>query len=206
MWTVDTMAPSPPTMSPQNPPYDTDGSFSVSGSAEAASIVELFDGAASTGKWILAHYSSGAWSIDLSGVSEGAHTYYAKAKDEAGNTSSASNTVTVTVDKTPPKVSSVSPTSGAKNVAPNTSVTGTFSERMDPATLSTSTVTLVKDGTTTPIISATVSYNDSTKKVTLKPGSNLEARTKYTVNMSGGVKDLAGNALAPYSWSFTTRS
>jgi hypothetical protein len=38
----------------------------------------------------------------------------------------------------------------------------------------------------------------------LTPSSNLAARTKYTVKMSGGVKDLAGNALAPYTWSFTT--
>jgi hypothetical protein len=76
---------------------------------------------------------------------------------------------------------------------------------MDPATLTTSTVTLVKNGTTTPI-SATVSYDDSTKIVTLKPSSNLAAKTKYTVKLSGGVKDLAGNALAPYTWSFTTGS
>jgi hypothetical protein len=204
-WTVDTKAPSPPTMSPQNPTYDADGSFSVSGSAEAASTVELFEGGTPKGT-TQADSSTGAWSIALSGVSEGAHTYSAKAKDAAGNTSPVSNTVTVTVDMTPPKVSSVSPTSGAKNVARSTGVTGTFSERMNPATLSTSTVTLVKDGTTTPI-SATVSYNDSTKKVTLTPQSNLDARTKYTAKVGSGVKDLAGNALAAdYSWSFTTRS
>ena len=78
---------------------------------------------------------------------------------------------------------------------------------MDPATLSTSTVTLVKDGTTTPI-EATVSYNASTNKVTLTPKTYLDARTKYTAKVSSGVvKDLAGNALAAdYSWSFTTRS
>ena len=86
-------------------------------------------------------------------------------------------------------------------------MTGTFSERMDPATLSTSTVTLVKDATTTPI-KATVSYNASTNKVTLTPETYLAARTKYTAKVSSGVvKDLAGNALtADYSWSFTTRS
>src|SRR5215208_3311948 len=71
----DTEAPSPPTItSPQNNSYDTDGSFSVSGSAEASSTVELFEGTASRGT-TKADSSSGAWSIALSGLSEGAHTY-----------------------------------------------------------------------------------------------------------------------------------
>jgi probable HAF family extracellular repeat protein len=82
-------------------PYDTDGSFSVSGSAIAASTVELFEGTTSKGT-AKADSSTGAWSIDLSGVSEGPHTYSAKAKDESGNTSSASDSVTVTVDKSAP--------------------------------------------------------------------------------------------------------
>ena len=194
--------PAPTISSPKNNTYDSYGSFIVSGKAVAGSTVELFEGTTSKGT-TKADSSTGAWSIALSGVSEGAHTYSAKAT-VSGNTSSASNTVTVTVDKTAPKVSSVSPTSGARNVARNTSVTATFSEKMDPATLTTSTVTLVKSGTTTPIISATVSYDNSTKTVTLTPSSTLGARTKYTAKMSGGVKDLAGNALAAYSWNFTT--
>src|SRR5215204_4175145 len=103
------VAPSPPKItSPQNNTYDSDGSFSVSGSAERGSTVELFEGTTSKGT-TKADFSSGAWSIALSGVSEGAHTYTARATDAAGNTSSASNSVTVTVDKTPPKVDSVIP-------------------------------------------------------------------------------------------------
>jgi probable HAF family extracellular repeat protein len=216
----DTQAPSPPTItSPQNNSYDKDGSFGVSGSAEAASTVEHTEGTASKGT-AKADPSSGAWSIALSGVSEGSHTYTAKATDAAGNTSSASNSVAITVDKTPPKVGNVSPARGATQVARNTSVMATFSEAIDPKTLVTTlkdqsnpnlgtstTFTLAKYGTTTPI-GATVSYDDSTNKVTLTPSSNLAARTKYTAKLSGGVKDLAGNALAnvPYTWSFTTGS
>jgi probable HAF family extracellular repeat protein len=108
----DTQAPSPPTItSPQNNSYDKDGSFSVSGSAEASSTVELFEGTTSMGTAKADSYS-GAWSIALSGVSEGSHTYTAKATDAAGNTSSASNSVTVTVDKTAP-TGSVSINDGA---------------------------------------------------------------------------------------------
>jgi alpha-tubulin suppressor-like RCC1 family protein/subtilisin family serine protease len=205
--TADTQAPSPPTItSPQPNTYDTTGSFSVSGRAETASTVELFEGTTSKGT-TKADSSSGAWSIPLSGVSDGAHTYSAKAKDVAGNTSSASTSVTVTVDKTAPKVSSVSPASGAGKVARNTPVTATFSEKMIPEVFSsTSTaVKLVKNGTTTPI-SAMVSYNVSTKTVTITPSSRLAANTKYTVKLSPGLVDLAGNELAPYTWSFTTGS
>ena len=78
----------PPTTNPQRNTYDSDGFFSVSGSAQAGSTMELFEGTTSEGS-TQADFSSGAWSIDLSDVSEGAHTYSAKAKDAEGNTSSA---------------------------------------------------------------------------------------------------------------------
>ena len=111
----DSEAPSAPTVtSPQNNSYDKDGSFSVSGSAEAASTVELFEGTTSRGT-TKADSSSGAWSIDLSGLSDGTHTYTAKAKDAAGNTSSASNSVSVKVDSAPPETKIDSGPSGPTN-------------------------------------------------------------------------------------------
>jgi alpha-tubulin suppressor-like RCC1 family protein/subtilisin family serine protease len=213
-------APSPPTItSPQNDTYDTDGSFSVSGSAEAGSTVELFEIITSKGT-TKADASSGAWSIALSGVSEGVHTYKAKATDAEGNTSSASNAVTVTVDKTAPTISSVYPASGATEVGLRNSVRAEFSEKInlktlvttptDPAnpTIGTSTTfTLVKNGTTTPI-SARVVYDDYNKTAWLTPSTDLEANTTYKATIKGGssgVKDLAGNAPAQdYSWTFTT--
>jgi hypothetical protein len=153
-----------------------------------------------SGAQTIANTDASGSSADVNLNAEGTTTLTYHATDKAGNVE-APKTLTVKIDKTAPKVSSVRPASGATNVARNTSVTGTFSEKMDPATLTTSTVTLVKSGTT---ISTKVSYNDSTKTVTLTPSSNLQAKTKYTVNMSGGVKDLAGNELAPYTWGFTT--
>jgi hypothetical protein len=207
---VDLSAPN--ITSPQNNTNDTDGSFSVSGTAGAGSTVELFEGFTSKGT-TTADSSSGAWSIDLSGVSDGAHTYTAKAKDAEGNTSPVSNSVTVRVDKTAPKVSEVYPLSGATEVLRNTDIAARFSEPMDPATFTTSTVTLVKEGTTTPI-SARVGYYESNGyyKVWLSPpyeqGFYLDANTKYTVKIKGGtngVKDLVGHALEQdYSWTFTT--
>jgi large repetitive protein len=146
----DTQAPSAPTItSPQNNSYDSDGSFSVSGSAEAASTVELFEG--TTSKGTIKADSSGAWSIPLSGLSEGAHTYSAKAKDTAGNTSSASSPLTVTVDKAAPRVSTLKATSVTSTGAPRraTDFEATFSEKMDASTLITSTFKLFKCSSTT---------------------------------------------------------
>ena len=111
----DSQPPSPPTItSPQDNSYDKDGSFSVSGTAEAASTVELFEGTTSKGT-TTADSSSGAWSIALSGVSDGSHTYTARATDAASNTSPASNSVTVTVDSAPPQTNIASGPSGPTN-------------------------------------------------------------------------------------------
>ena len=110
-------------------------------------------------------------------------------------------------DATSPTVSSVTPAEGATGVALDANATATFSEALDPATLTNSTVTLVAAGTTTPV-SATVSYDGMSRTVTLNPSSNLVRSITYTATVkggSGGAKDLAGNPLATdRAWSFTT--
>jgi large repetitive protein len=77
----------------------------LTGTAEAGSTVKLFDGATQVGSATAT--GSGAWSITASTLSEGAHTLTAKASDTAGNTSSSSTPLTVTIDTTPPAVPSV---------------------------------------------------------------------------------------------------
>jgi Bacterial Ig-like domain/Protein of unknown function (DUF3466) len=206
----DSQPPSAPSItSPQNNSYDSDGSFSVSGSAEAGSTVELFEG--TTSKGTTKASSSGVWSIALSGLSDGAHTYTAKATDAAGNTSSVSNSMTVKVDTTQPMVTSTTP-SGATGVGRGTNLTVTFSETMEPSTVNTSTFKLFKvnsDGTQTQITDVVVSLDGL--KATLNPfgtKTTLLARsTKYKGVITTGTKDLAGNSLAQQrSWTFTTKS
>ena len=103
-------------------------------------------------------------------------------------------------DTTAPTVSSTVPADAATGIALNANITATFSEAMDPATITTATFTL-KQGTT--VVSGAVTYVGTT--ATFNPTSNLAASTTYTATVTTGVKDLAGNALASdYVWSFTT--
>src|SRR5215212_1202417 len=110
-------------------------------------------------------------------------------------------------DTVAPTVSAVAPAGGATNVATTSNVEGTFSEAMDPATLTSSSFTLTKQGATQPV-GAQVTYDAATKKATLDPSADFDPSTTYTATIkggSGGAKDLAGNPLgADKSWSFTT--
>jgi hypothetical protein len=105
-------------------------------------------------------------------------------------------------DKIPPTVIAKNPASGANNVAPATTVTATFSEPMDAATINAASASLTGPGAA--VVAAVVSYNAASKTVTLTPGANLSFSSTYTAKLSSAIKDLAGNPLAPVSWSFST--
>jgi len=101
---------------------------------------------------------------------------------------------------TPPTVSSTTPVNLAIGVAVNAAISVTFSEAMDPLTVTTSTFT-VKAGLTP--VSGTVNYSGTV--ATFTPTVNFSSTTSYTATVTTGAKDLAGNALASnYVWSFTT--
>ena len=117
---------------------------------------------------------------------------------------------TYAMDTLPPTVASTSPVPGATGVSAGTSVTATFSEAIDPATVNVSTFTL-RDATNA-LVAAAVSYDPATKTAMLKPNASLAFNSTYTASLSGGtvdprIKDLSGNALnANYTWSFATQS
>ena len=104
-----------------------------------------------------------------------------------------------------PSVTGRTPAPGATLVPVGVSPTATFSEAMDPATLTASTFTLLRQGNPTPVPAA-VSYANLV--ATLNPNADLLAATTYTATVKGGAtgaKDLAGNPLAAdVSWSFST--
>jgi WD40 repeat protein len=114
-------------------------------------------------------------------------------------------TATYGADTTPPTVTSTSPANGATGVTQLPTVTATFSESVDPATITTANFQL-QAGSNLPV-SATVSYDESTHTAKLTPSAMLAGSTIYTAKVLTGIKDLSGNALAvPYTWSFTTQA
>ena len=133
-------------------------------------------------------------------------------KDAAGNALALDKTWTFTTaaaaDTTPPTVTTTSPATGATGVAVAANITATFSEAMTASSISTSSVTLVVQGTT-PLLAASVNYDPVSLTVTLHPSASLAAATTYLATVKGGasgVKDAAGNALAlDKTWTFTTR-
>ncbi len=110
-------------------------------------------------------------------------------------------------DTTPPVITSRIPASGGTNVAVTATVSAIFSESLQASTVTATTATLVRAGTTTPL-AAVVSYDNATRTVTLTPSQPLLFATSYTATLKGGaagIKDLAGNALVgDQSWTFQT--
>jgi glucose/arabinose dehydrogenase/endonuclease YncB( thermonuclease family)/methionine-rich copper-binding protein CopC len=108
-------------------------------------------------------------------------------------------------DTVKPTVTSTSPASGAQKASASANVSATFSEALDPTTVSGSTFYLTKQGSSTRL-SASVTYDAASHTATLNPNSDLTIGTSYTAKVvggSGGVKDLAGNALlSDKSWTF----
>jgi alpha-tubulin suppressor-like RCC1 family protein len=104
-------------------------------------------------------------------------------------------------DLTPPVVMTKSPAGGATEVLVAATVIATFSEAMDPSTLTAETFTL----TGAAAVAGAVSYDAPTKTATFTPSALLAYATTYTASVGAGAKDLAGNTLAAdVVWSFTT--
>jgi hypothetical protein len=99
-----------------------------------------------------------------------------------------------------PTVSATSPINAATGVTRNKLVTATFSEAMNPATLTELTFTLRQGVSPVP---ATVSYTGTT--ATLNPSVALPPNTVFTASISTAATDVGGAPLATArTWSFTT--
>lgn len=142
--------------------------------------------------------------VDLEPNKNYTATIMAGVNDMAGNGLASDYSFTFTTGDSPdillPTVSSRDPLTDAINVARNKAVVLTFSEAMDPLTLTTLTFTLKQGATEVP---GMVAYSGTT--ATFTPTNFLAAGITYTATITTGAKDLAGNALAANTlWSFTT--
>ena len=109
-------------------------------------------------------------------------------------------TTSAAPDLTPPAVTPpTNPVNNAIDVVVNTAISVTFSEAMDPTTINNTNIA-VSNGVT-----GTVTYNAGTNTAAFVPSSDLAHALTYTVTVTTGVKDNAGNNMgSPYIWDFTT--
>lgn len=103
-------------------------------------------------------------------------------------------------DTTPPRVEATLPVNGATDIDVNAPIEISFSEDLDPFTVTASTV--IVEGPGGPV-SGTVAYKDRT--ATFTPNQRYVGGTFFTVRVSAVVTDVAGNAIGlEYSFNFTT--
>ncbi len=105
-------------------------------------------------------------------------------------------------ETTPPTITDRSPAPGATDINVTGNVDVTFSELMDVATITGSSLRLRKVGDVSDVPAAvTLTGNIAT----LDPSADLSPLTTYQVTVAASVADLAGNTLgADDTWTFTT--
>lgn len=108
-----------------------------------------------------------------------------------------------TPDTSAPVIASIDPPADTFGAGVNDSITVTFNEAIDPASVTASSVAL--QAASGGAVAATRSVNGAI--VRLIPNAQLDRSAVYRVGVTAGVRDLAGNALATgTSWSFTTET
>jgi hypothetical protein len=110
------------------------------------------------------------------------------------------------IEAIPPELVSTVPANTAIDVPLNQAVSATFSEAMNPLTLTTGTFELMGPGGTP--VTGTISYDALSFIATFTPTALLIANTTYTATVTSGATDMNGNPLgntgAPDPWTFTT--
>jgi 6-phosphogluconolactonase (cycloisomerase 2 family) len=98
----------------------------------------------------------------------------------------------------PPHVAEIKPSPGATCVSPSDAVTATFTETLDPSTISSLNFFIQN-------VSSTVDYNAARLTVTLTPSGPLQENTAYSVTVTTGIASPSGKPLAAnFQSSFTT--
>jgi Ice-binding-like/Bacterial Ig-like domain len=111
-------------------------------------------------------------------------------------------------DTTPPTIILTGPVDGDTNVPVNNTVNATFSEAMNPLSITapgTFSLSVAGGGAA---VAGTVTYDSLDDIATFTPSANLTASTEYMATILNTATDLAGNPLAagstPNPWTFTT--
>ncbi|MEP6505451.1 MAG: Ig-like domain-containing protein, partial [Betaproteobacteria bacterium] len=113
-------------------------------------------------------------------------------------------TTAATTDATAPVVAASSTIDGSTGNCLTKTVTATFSEAMDPTTITAASFVVTAGGVAAP---GTISYDTAAMLATFVPSAaaGFAANTAFVVTVTTAVTDLAGNPLAADKvWGFTT--
>ncbi|MBI4849133.1 MAG: Ig-like domain-containing protein [Nitrospirae bacterium] len=136
------------------------------------------------------------WTYSWTLPADGSYTIRSRATDSSSNVETPGTGNTVSIDRMAPSVSSTIPVNGATGVALNSSVTITWSENVDCATVNTVNITSTSPGWTL----STCSTNQAVFTTSGQAGL-----TTYTVTTSTSVTDANCNPMSsPYPFSYTT--
>ncbi|MDZ4149208.1 MAG: ice-binding family protein [Flavobacteriaceae bacterium] len=141
-------------------------------------------------------------SADLLAGKEYTATITTGAKNPLGTAIATNHVWTfTTLVTTVPTVISTDPLDNATDVLLNKTVTATFSEPMDPLTITATTFTLLDDGANT--ITGAITYSGST--ASFNPSADLLSGKTYTATITTGAKNPSGIAIATdHVWTFST--
>ncbi|MFD1631491.1 MBG domain-containing protein [Pseudopedobacter beijingensis] len=192
-YTLDTQAPAAPSTPGLTAASDSGVSNSdhitnvtqptFTGTAEAGATITLYSGATVLGTTTA---TGGNWSITLaSALTDGAYSITAKATDIAGNVSSASSALSITIDTTQPTVTITSNISTLK-IGQTATITFTFTK--DPGATFTAASITITGGT----LSA-LSGTGTTRTATFTPTANVDEGTVSITIAAGSYTDIAGN-------------
>ena len=135
------------------------------------------------------------------------YCWYIEAANRVGNWSygGACFVTGTSVDTVAPTVSEVSPASGAVNIATNPDIQVVMSKPIDQTSIANAIVVTPTAGGTAVAGSSSLAGDYVTLTFTPTGGALLAPSTAYTIAVAGA-KDVDGNIMTPYSWSFTTSS
>jgi VCBS repeat-containing protein len=154
--TIDTAVPSAPSITSvtddvapvtgtvANNGSTNDTTPTLSGTAEANSVVTIKDGATTLGT--VTANGSGAWSFTTAALSQATHSFTATATDAASNTGTASTSYSVTVDTTPPASLAWSYNNGQGKLTATTDTSGVTRVAVFDNTTSTSLANATNQG------------------------------------------------------------
>lgn len=164
----------------------------IAGTAEAGTTIVLYEGVSALGT-VTADSSTGAWSLSPASLSEGVHTLSVTAVDLAGNSSSASSALIVTVDTVAPTLLTALSVNSAV-------LTLTFAEAVSLAATphQTTGMSILVDGTARAITAATGTGSNTVTLTLASAVSHGQTVTfSYDPALSGSaLSDEAGNEMA----------